>query len=114
MPERMTTEGVSTEQDDVESEHHRTDAKPEMSGTGGIRKPKSAPGIMRQHQNKDQRDIEKIPMNILQNEGERSFARIPKARFPDCTSRWISPEGFVVRSAIIVPGETEACRRPEN
>src|SRR5260370_41669289 len=85
-----------------------------MPGTGGISKPKSAPGIMRQHQNKDQRYVEKIAMDVLQNERERRLARIPKARFPHCTRRRGRPEGIVVRAAEIVTGGGEPCRPPEN
>src|SRR5580700_9725649 len=101
MAERMAAKGVTAQQHYVEGEHYRTDPKTEMPGARCVSEPKPAPSVMRQNQNKDDRDVEKVPMDILQDQRKRGFPWVPKPRFTDRTSRRIGPERLVIRASII-------------
>ncbi len=63
---------------------------------------------------KDEREVEKIAMNVLQDEREGAFSEIGLTRLADGAGRRVGPEGFVVSAAIVVAGETESAGRPED
>ena len=114
MAEGMTPERITAEQNHVEGEHQRPYPEPEVPGTRGIREPKRAPGIMQEHQNEDESEIKKIPMDILQDERERGFARVPDPGFTHCTSWRVRPERLVICASVIITGEPEPCWRPKH
>src|SRR5713101_8720716 len=115
MSQRVTTKCVPTEQDDVDREHNRADAKTERTPAArSIDKPESFPNIIGQDQNEKQREIKKVAVNVLHDERERTFAEISFARFAHCARRRVCPKRFVVSAAIIITGEPKSARRPKN
>src|SRR5712692_2067090 len=103
MSQRVTTECVTTEQDDVDREHNRANAKTERTPAARyIDKPERFPNIIGQDQNEKQREIKKIAVNVLHDEREGTFAEISFARFAHRACRWISPERFVVSAAVVI------------
>src|SRR4029450_5090634 len=79
-----------------------------------IDKPERLPNVIRQDQNEQERQIEKIAMHILHDERERMLAPVTLTRLSH-RARWrIGPKRFVVSAAIIITGEPEATRCPKN
>ena len=53
-------------------------------------------------------------MDVLEDERKRLLAEVLLARLADGAGRRIGPERLVVGAAIVVAGEAEAARRPED
>src|SRR5438105_15806719 len=70
--------------------------------------------VVAQDENKDQREIEKVSVNVLQNEREPAFAPIGFARLTDGAVGWILPERFVIRAAVVVTREAKSAGRPQD
>jgi hypothetical protein len=107
--QRMATEGVTAEEDHIDREGECADADPKSIG-----KTRRFQNVVAEDENKDEREIEKITVNILHDEREGTFAEISLARLAHGAGRWVSPEGLVVGSAIIVTGKPKAAGRPKN
>ena len=60
------------------------------------------------------REIKKIAVNVLNDQREIFFAQIRFARFADGAVDRVGPERLVIRAAIIIAGETETGRNPQN
>src|SRR6266404_3546695 len=103
----MTAERVAAEQDDVYRENNRADADAEPAI-----KPERFPNVVGEDQNKNQREVEKVAVNVLHDERERTLAEISFARFANGARGRIGPERFVIRAAIVVTGESKSARRP--
>src|SRR4029453_10173505 len=99
----MTTKSVTTEQDDIDREHNcpNTNSK-------SIWEPERFPNVVGQNQNEDDREIEKIAMDILHDEWERTFAPVALARFTDSACRGVGPKSFVVRAPIVIAGDAKS------
>src|SRR4051812_9675283 len=108
MPQRMTTKCVAAQEHDVDRQNNRADADAErLLLRRRSREPHRFPGIIGEDQNKNEREIKKVAMHILHDERERTFTEISFARFADGTGRRIRPESFVIRTAVIIAGETK-------
>src|SRR6266568_1510585 len=115
MSQRVTTKCVTTEQDDVDHEHNRANAKTERTPAARyIDKPEPFPNIIGQDQNEDEREIKKIAMHVLHDEWERTFAEISFPWFAHCARRRVCPKRFVVSAAVVITGEPKSARRPQN
>ena len=79
-----------------------------------IGKPKRLPNVDSKDHYKDQREIKKIAMDVLHDERERTFAQISLARLAHGTGWRVGPERLIVSASIIIAGEPESARRPEN
>lgn len=111
----MTTESITTKKDGVYRKHQRTHADAELLGTcSRIVKPHGLPRVIGEYEHKDDSQVKKIPVNILQDQGKGVFPPIGFARFGDGACRWVGPKGFVICSAIVVAGEPHASRRPQD
>ncbi|MDQ6698800.1 MAG: hypothetical protein M3Z36_01285, partial [Acidobacteriota bacterium] len=70
-----------------------------------IREPESFPRVVRQKNQEDEREVEKIAVDILQDERESTLAAIGFARLADGAGGRIGPERFVICAALVVTGE---------
>src|SRR5262249_4072737 len=69
MTQRVTTQRITAQQKYVHSKYQRADADPERPLSRRlIDKPHPFPDVMRQNANKHQAEVQKIPMDILENE----------------------------------------------
>src|SRR5687767_6242975 len=115
MPERVAAEGETAEQHDVECEHESADADPEGSLAGrGVEEPKRLPDIDREKNDKEEREVEKIAVHVLHDQREGTLAEIRFSRFAHGAGRRIGPERLVIGAAIVITGEPQSARRPEN
>jgi hypothetical protein len=111
MPQRVAGEGVSREKDDVHE--HDQSAKADAEFATEI---EGSEDVIPEKTQENDGEIEKITMNILQDEGKRSFATIVFAdrRLADGAGRWIEKEGAIVGFAIVIAGGAKTERRAED
>src|SRR5437870_3102337 len=111
----MTTKCVATKKDDVDREHDCADTEPEGTvASHRIVEPERFPNVVAQDQNENEREIQKIAVNILHDERERALAQISFARLADRACRRVGPERFIISATIVVAGQPESSRRPQN
>src|SRR5687767_6469181 len=106
----MTGECVSGEQNRIDRQHDRARGDPELSPG-----PERFPDVVPEKEKHQQRYVQKIAMKVLEDEREGRLAAIvstPPLR--DRASGRMQREGSVVRLAVVVAGETESTRCPEN
>src|SRR5436305_9697214 len=109
MSQRMTAECVTAEQDDIDRKHNCADADPKM-----IIKPQRFPNVVSKNQNKNEREIEKVTVDVLHDERERTLAEISFPGLADGAGWRVRPERFVIRASIIIAGQPKSARRPQN
>ena len=63
---------------------------------------------------KDEREIEKIAVHVLHDQRKRTLAEIRFARLAHGARRRIGPERFVIGAAIVITGQPESARRPQD
>src|SRR6266481_1457550 len=110
----MAAERVRAEQAEVEREYDRADAHAECAMAGRVGKPERIVEIVREDEQKRDRDVEEVAVNILEYQREKSLAQIRRARLAHRAVDRIRPHRLVVRAAIVVAGEPESARRPED
>src|SRR2546430_14009310 len=115
MAEGVTAEGEAAEENHVKQKNECSDADAERRFAGGrIDKPERFPDVDREHDDEEEREIEKIPVHVPHDQREGTPAQVSLPRFADRAGGWISPEGFVIRAAIVIAGQPQAAGRPEN
>src|SRR4051794_26588490 len=101
MAERMTPECVTAQQHHIHGQNERAHSHPKYCRSSRwVCEPEGFPDIMREKENKEQREIQKIAMHVLHNERERTLAEIRLAWFTDTAGGRISPERFVISAAV--------------
>ena len=111
----MTTESVAAEKESVRGKNYCADTDAERCNIRRrVGEPKRIPDIVNEKDDKNQREVEKITMNILQNKRKLSLAAIAVTWLADGTRGRVCPERFVIRAAIIITSETKTRRSPEN
>src|SRR5260221_10683823 len=104
MAQRVTGKSVEGQQDNVSQHDQR--AQPDTEDRRGLRnrKEKCFAGVVPEEPQKENRQVQEITMDVLQDEWKRSLARIfAFAAFADRTSWRIQKKCAVVRLAIVIP-----------
>src|SRR5688500_14491174 len=115
MTQRMTSERIPTEEDDIRCEQDRPDAYSELCrARRRVGEPHRFPRIVREKDEKDQREVEEVPVNVLDDERKRIFAKVSFTRLADSAARRVSPERLVVRAAVVVAREAKSCRERQD
>ena len=109
MPQRMAAERVAAEQHHVHQQHQRADADAEA-----VVEPQRLPHVVRQKHHEQQREIQEVAMDVLQDQREVALAPVVLARLADGAVGRIGPEGFVVGAAIVIAGEAEAAGKRQD
>src|SRR2546421_8118492 len=108
MPQRMTTQRISTEQDDIHRQRQRADADAKAFLAGcGINKPDCLPNIVRKEAEQDECCVKKIAMGVLDDERKGMLAKVTLARLAYRAGRRIRPKGFVVGAAVIIASQAK-------
>ena len=76
--------------------------------------PEGLPRVAGEEDQEDQREVEKIPVNVLNDERKGALAKIFFAGFADGARGRIGPKRFVVSAAIVITGEPEATGGPKD
>jgi len=77
-------------------------------------KTKRVKNVHPQYNDKEKSKVEKKPMDILDNEGERRFPFITAPHFTHSTRRGIPEKGAIIGLAVVVTRRPKACRDPQN
>src|SRR6266481_1125887 len=110
MAERMTGKRVERKERNVDRQDERADTNSEMA----LEKER-ADGVVPKKNDEQNREIEKVAMDILEDERKRGFpAIIAAGRLANGTSGRIEEKRAVVRFAVIVAGRAKAERSSEN
>src|SRR5688572_14905855 len=113
--QRVTSQRVAAEQDDVEREHERTDADAEFGASGcRINEPQGSVDVVEENAEEDQRDVEEVAMDVLEHQRKRLLAAVRLARLTDAARGRVGPEGLAVRAAVVVTGEPEKRGKGQN
>jgi hypothetical protein len=99
----MAGRRVKGEEHDVGEENERAhaDAEAPVEGEG-------ADGVVPEEREEDDRQVEKVPVNVLQDEGERRLPAIAAPRrFPDGARGRIEEERAVISLAVVVARRAE-------
>src|SRR5262249_7989676 len=60
------------------------------------------------------RDVQRVPVDVLQNERECLLTPVALAGLPDGTRWWIRPERLVVCAAVVIAGKAEEAGKRKN
>src|SRR4029078_5634031 len=112
--QRMAAERIAREQRRVDGQDQAAQADSKVPGTAGVGEPVRLQRIDGQNADENQAQIQKIAVYVLKYERKRPFAQIRFSRFTDGARRRIGPERLVVGAAVVIAGEPEAARRPQN
>src|SRR5262245_21879167 len=111
----MTGEGVERQQGYVRREHKSGDTEAESAaGAVGCWPDAGIDDVGRQQDEKDEREVEKIAMQILEQKQVRLAAIVVATRLTDGAGGWIEKEGAIVGLAIVVAGHTKAAGSRED
>src|SRR5438874_513182 len=101
MPQRMTTECVPTEQDDVGGEHNGTESDAEiLVASVAVEEPLRLPGITREYQEENERGVQEVAVDILYAQRKKPLAAIMLPRLAYAAVGRIRPNALVIRAAI--------------
>ncbi len=101
----MAAQRVAAQQHHVDQQHQRPHADAEFAV-----EPQGLPHVVRQEHQKQERDVEEVAMDVLNDQREVALAQILLARLAHGAVGRVGPEGFVVGAAIVVAGDAEAAR----
>src|SRR5215216_4532630 len=110
----MAAECVSAEEYYVSGQQQCSNADAKMFCSSGIGEPHRLPCIVRKKDQKEDREIKKIAMHVLDYQRKRSLAAISLSRLAHRTARRIGPERLVVSAPVVVAGETKSCRKRQD
>jgi hypothetical protein len=81
MPERMTSEGVAAEQENVGSEEESSDTDAESRHTcRWIGEPHRFPRVVREKYEEQESEVEEVAMDVLNDERKRSLTAVSLSR----------------------------------
>src|SRR2546427_8443046 len=108
MAQRVTRERVAGEQRAVYRQNQRADRDAKCSC-----RPQCAPHVVPEKKQNDQREVQQIAMQVLQDQRKCSLAAIIAPRsFGDSAAWRMECERTVVRLAVVVTGQTKSSGRP--
>src|SRR5437773_2363289 len=108
MPQRMTAQRVAAEQDDVHHENDGAETNTEILAAGGaVEEEHRVVRIFGEDDQKNERRVQEVAVNVLNHQRQEALAAIALARFTDGAVRGIGPEALVVRTPIVVARESE-------
>jgi len=115
MSERVAAESIATEKNYVHHQNDGAESDTEILAAGiSVEEPHCLIRVGREDNQKNQRRVEEVSMNVLNHQRQKSLAAITVTRFADSAIRRIRPEALVVRSSIVVAGESEAGRKRQD
>src|SRR3954465_13581852 len=107
----MAAERVAAKQYRIENQHQRSHTDSEMFYTIRSREPQRPITVKQENEHENNREVQKIAMDVLQNQRKFLFAAISLARLPNRARERIHPESLVVSAAIVVASEGDQPRK---
>src|SRR5206468_3824660 len=87
---------------------------PELHSARAVVEPERAPDVVRENEQEDHRDIEKVAVHVLEDQRKIPLAQIALSRLTHGAVERIGPERLVVRAAIVVARESEQSRKRQD
>ena len=120
MPQRMARKRIHCQQRRIKRQHQCANADSKTRPIP-VRPPAGVPHVNRQQHQKQQREVQKIPVQVLKQQqtrftfvGQAAFETAETVGFSHGTANRIHKEGAVIRLAVIVAGDAEPARSPQN
>src|SRR5688572_8836616 len=111
----MTSKCISSKQRSIQGQYQRPHSYSKcLFSCQGIREPHRFPCIIGKNDNKENGQVQKVPVDVLHNQGKRVFTPVFFARLRNCTGWWISPKGFIICTSIVIAGKAHATGCPQN
>src|ERR1051325_11357928 len=107
MPQAVTAECVAAQQDHVDRKDKSADSDAEMF-RAALAEPERFVNVVCQNEKKQNRQVHKIPVDILKYQREFALAPISAARFAYGTRWRIGPKRFVIGSAVVITRKTKS------
>ena len=108
-------ERVAAQQHHVDRQHQGADAEAEGRDPGRlVGEPQGVPHVVGEENREEQRHVEKITVDVVQNQREGILAPVAVARLAHRAGHRVGPERLVVGAAVVVAGEAKAERRPQD
>src|SRR5580658_8575348 len=107
MSKSMAAEYIASQKHYVHHQNEAANANPET-----VRETERHDCVIHQKSPHQVGKAQEVAMEILQDQGKASFAKIRLARLADRTRWWIRPERLVIRAAIVVTGESKEAGNP--
>src|SRR4051812_8473352 len=85
-----------------------------MPVTVGTCEEKSVRRVVSQNYDKDQCEIQKVSMDVLQDQREFTLAAIFVSRFADGACYRVGPKRFVIGSAVVIASEPKSAGGPQD
>jgi hypothetical protein len=115
MAERVAPKRVSGKQQEIDQEDNGTDSHTEGDiPRGRVREPEGLPTVVGEENEIDDPQIHEVTMNILDQERKEIFTPVACTAFSHRARRRVHPESPVIRPAIVIAGQSEPGRRPQN
>src|SRR5262249_46631887 len=115
MPQRVAGERIEREQTPVPEPDERVDADAEFVRPQAGRKGESCKRILPEKNQKQDRQIQEIAMDVLQDERKRGFPLVVAgSAFTDCASRRIQEKCPIVGLSVVIAGGAETERAGED
>src|SRR5687768_1508998 len=110
VPQRMARQGIERQQHYVGEQHQRAHAYPKAA-----LKPERLHSVVPENEKKDEREVKKITMQVLQYKRKCRFSPIAMpTRFADSARGWIKKECPVIGFAVVVTGGAKTERRAQD
>src|SRR5205814_1199722 len=109
MPQRVAAERVAGEEGRVQRQDQAADVEVEAVGEAEGRD-----RVVGQKDDEEEGESEEEAVAVLQDERKVALAPVRRARLAHRARRRVLPERLVVGAAIVIAGEAEPARRPEN
>ena len=89
-------------------------ATPKVDAAGGVGKPERKPRIITKNENENDRQVEEVTMNILEDQREVAFPKIRLPRLAHRAIHRVHPERLIISAAIIIAGKAESGGNPHD
>src|SRR5579883_449085 len=111
--QRVAPERIGTQQDRVDDHDQGAEGDSEAL-SAALPEPQGPPGITQQDKDENDRQIQEVAVHVLKNQREAALSPVGLSRLPHGAGGRIGPEGLVVGAAVVVAGQAESARSPQD
>ena len=113
--ERVASESVATQQNDVDDQNDGAESDSEILVSGvSVEEPHRLVRIAGENDEKNQCGVQEVAVDVLDDERKESFTPVALSRLAHGTVGRIGPEALVIRAPVVVAGEAEPGGKGKN
>ena len=112
----MTAKCVAAQQEHIQTQHDGSHTNAEISelSIAIVVKKESAKRVIRKKAQEKNREIQKVPMNVLQYQRQIVFAQVAFARLANSATWRVSPKSLVIGPAIVITRHPKSGRKRQD